>query len=177
LYECFIKFHVNSLTKEITAMHSQLAYVLAPDSYDAPAASSEPTVFDEVRVQGRVGGGDPAHRTSAGIRGLMLAVLEDGIRSFLSTSRTRRDEAEAWITMRSQNWPFSFENVCQVLGLEPSAVRQALRVMRERNANGARRVRLSRSRPNVRRKGRIRLDRRERRRQQRAPQKAQGGGE
>jgi hypothetical protein len=151
-------------------MHSQFAFALAPDQFEGSAAP-EPTVLDEVRMQGRVGGGAPAQATSAGIRGLMLAVLEDGIRCFLSTSRIRRDEAEAWMVMRAQNWPFSFVNVCQTLGLEPSAVRQALRVMRERN--GTRRTRLSRSRPNVRRKGRIRLDRRERRRQARAKQ-AQG---
>jgi DNA-binding transcriptional ArsR family regulator len=150
-------------------MHSQFAYALAADPFDG-ASAPEPTVVDEVRVLGRVGGGARVQSTSAGIRGLTLAVLEDGIRSFLSTSRTRRDEAEAWMTMREQNWPFSFVNVCMTLGLEPSAVRQALRVMRERN--GTRRVRLSRSRPNVRRKGRIRLDRRDRRRQARARQAA-----
>lgn len=153
-------------------MHSQFAYALGPDHYEAPSAA-EPTVLDEVRVLGRVGGGLPTQATSAGIRGLMLAVLEDGIRSFLSTSRVRRDEAEAWMTMREQNWPFSFVNVCQLLGLEPSAVRQALRIMRERN--GTRRPRLSRSRPNVRRKGRIRLDRRDRSRQARAKAKQASG--
>ena len=134
-------------------MQTQFAYAFYSDQFEGSAAP-EPSVVDEVRVQGRVGGGDPGQRSSAGIRGLMLAVLEDGIRSFLSTSRVRRDEAEAWMTMRPQNWPFSFENVCQFLSLEPSAVRHALRVMRERN--GTKRLRLGRSRPNVRRKGRIR---------------------
>ena len=106
-------------------------------------------------MQGRIGGGDRANSMLAGIKGLMLAVLEDAIQSFLSTNRMRRDEAEAWMTMRMQNWTFSFVNVCLTLGLEPSAVRQALRVMRERNTTQRGRVR--RSRPNVRRKDRIRL--------------------
>jgi hypothetical protein len=136
-------------------MQSQFAYAFAADPFDSPGGL-EPTLLDEVRVQGRVCGGAPSDSASAGIKGLMLAVLEDGIRCFLSTNRIKRDEAEAWMSMRTQNWPFSFVNVCQTLGLEPSAVKQALRVMRERNPT--RRGRIRRSRPNVRRKGRIRLD-------------------
>jgi hypothetical protein len=135
-------------------MHSQFAYAAAADLFGGSAAI-EPTVLDEVRVQGRIGGGDRADSMLAGIKALMLAVLEDGIQSFLSTNRMQREEAEAWMTMRMQNWTFSFVNVCATLGLEPSAVRQALRVMRERNAKQRGRVR--RSRPNVRRKNRIRL--------------------
>ena len=134
-------------------MHSQFAYAAAADPFGGSAAI-EPAVLDEVRVQGRIGGGDRADSMLAGIKGLMLAVLEDAIQSFLSTNRIERDEAEAWMTMRKQNWTFSFVNVCLTLGLEPSAVRQALRVMRERNAKQSGRVR---SRPNVRRKSRIRL--------------------
>jgi len=134
-------------------MHSQFAYAAAADPFGG-AAAIEPAVLDEVRVQGRIGGGDRADSMLAGIKGLMLAVLEDAIQSFLSTNRIERDEAEAWMTMRKQNWTFSFVNVCLTLGLEPSAVRQALRVMRERNAKQSGRVR---SRPNVRRKSRIRL--------------------
>ena len=111
--------------------------------------------------KGRIGGGDRANSTLAGIKGLMLAVLEGAIQSFLSTNRMQRDEVEAWMTMRMQNWPFSFVNVCQTLGLEPSAVRRALRVMRERNTT--QRGRLRRSRPNVR-KDRIRLKERDARR-------------
>ena len=134
-------------------MHSQFAYAAAADPFGGSAAI-EPAVLDEVRVQGRIGGGDRADSMLAGIKALMLAVLEDAIQSFLSTNRIERDEAEAWMTMRKQNWTFSFVNVCLTLGLEPSAVRQALRVMRERNAKQSGRVR---SRPNVRRKSRIRL--------------------
>lgn len=142
-------------------MHSLFAYAAAADLFGGSAAI-EPTVLDEVRVQGRIGGGDRANSTLTGIKGLMLAVLEDAIQSFLSTNRMQRDEAEAWMTMRMQNWAFSFVNVCLTLGLEPSAVRQALRVMRERNTT--QRGRLRRSRPNVRRKDRIRLKERNARR-------------
>ena len=135
-------------------MHSQFAYAAAADLCGGSAVI-EPAVLDEVRVQGRIGGGDRANSTLAGIKGLMLAVLEDAIQSFLCTNRMQRDEAEAWMTMRMQNWTFSFVNVCLTLGLEPSAVRQALRAMRERNTT--QRGQLRRSRPNVRRKSRIRL--------------------
>jgi hypothetical protein len=147
-------------------MQTQFAYAAATDTFEG--GGFEPTVLDEVRAHGRIGGGDRANSTSAGIKGLKLAVLEDGIRSFLSSNRMRRDEAEAWMTMRVHNWPFSFVNVCHTLGLEPTAVRQALRVMRERNPT--RRTRISRSRPNVRRKGRIRPSERRRRSRSTAPQ-------
>ena len=121
-------------------MQSQFAYAAAADLFGGSAAI-EPAVLDEVRVQGRIGGGDRADSMLAGIKGLMLAVLEDAIQCFLSTNRMERDEAEAWMTMRMQNWTFSFVNVCATLGLEPSAVRKALRVMREGNTKQSGRVR------------------------------------
>jgi len=67
-------------------------------------------------------------------RALMLAVLEDAIRSFADERRTRSGrrrrparEAEAWLFADDHAWPFSFVNVCAVLDLSPSAVRTALR--------------------------------------------------
>ena len=116
-------------------------------------AAIEPAVLDEVRVQGRIGGGDRADSMLAGIKGLMLAVLEDAIQSFLSTNRMERDEAEAWMTMRMQHWTFSFVNVCATLGLEPSAVRKRCASCASATRNKA----AGPSRPNVRRKSRIRL--------------------
>lgn len=35
-------------------------------------------------------------------------------------------EAEEWILEEDGDWPFSFENVCEVLGLNPRYVRQGL---------------------------------------------------
>jgi hypothetical protein len=89
---------------------------------------------------------------SAGVRALMLAVLEEAIQSFLSVDIRAREEAERWIANPLARSPFSFTVVCETLGLEPAAARRALHGMRSRN--GGRKT-LSRSRPNVRRVSRL----------------------
>ena len=66
-------------------------------------------------------------------RALMLAVLEDGIRCFQehlqsprSDPRRLAKEAEQWIQVIDYDWLFSFVNVCETLGINPSALRSAL---------------------------------------------------
>src|SRR2546428_10999318 len=78
----------------------------------------------------------------------MLAVREDGIRCFQEHLRTPRSnprllsqQAEAWIRAVDYEWPFSFNNVCETLGIDPSALRAALLAWKakglvEREANG-----------------------------------------
>lgn len=100
-----------------------------------------------------LGGGESRSSQYTGTKALMLAVLEDGIRSYLSPVARIRAEAEYWISSTRARSPFSFPVVCETLGLEADAVRGALRRMRERNV--APRRAISRSRPNVRRTGRI----------------------
>ena len=64
---------------------------------------------------------------------LMLAILEDGINCFqenllaqnVGKSRLFQD-AEEWIIQSDGNWVFSFENVCEALGINPAYVRQGL---------------------------------------------------
>jgi hypothetical protein len=70
---------------------------------------------------------------------LMLAVLEDAIKCFqnkvLARSRRREklfEESEAWILARDRDWFFSFENICEVLGINPAYVRQGLLGWQER---------------------------------------------
>ncbi len=69
----------------------------------------------------------------SGEKALMLAVLEDGIRCFQEHLRNPRSnprllsqEAEAWIRAIDYEWPFSFNNVCETLGIDPEALRAAL---------------------------------------------------
>ena len=69
----------------------------------------------------------------SGEKALMLAVLEDGIRCFQEHLRNPRSnprllskEAEEWIRSDDYDWPFSFNNVCETLGVEPTALRGAL---------------------------------------------------
>ena len=69
----------------------------------------------------------------SGEKALMLAVLEDGIRCFQEHLRNARSnprllsqQAEEWIRAVDYEWPFSFNNVCETLGIDPSALRAAL---------------------------------------------------
>ena len=62
---------------------------------------------------------------------LVLALFEDALRSIARhpTARNRREhreylDARAWVQDNDREWPFAFANVCDLLGLEPSAVRQ-----------------------------------------------------
>jgi hypothetical protein len=62
----------------------------------------------------------------------MVAVLEEGIRSYMSGSASVRNEAERWIHGKRQPSVFSFEVVCETLDLNPSAVRKVLADARDR---------------------------------------------
>lgn len=64
---------------------------------------------------------------------LMFAVLEDAIRcyqdNFISRSGKKKrhfEEVEAWMLSEDGDWVFSFENVCEVLGVNPAYIRQGL---------------------------------------------------
>jgi len=67
-------------------------------------------------------------------RTLLLAILEDGIRSFqenlFAASGKRRtifDEANEWIFSDDDAWFCSFVSVCNLLNLEPQYIRRGLR--------------------------------------------------
>jgi hypothetical protein len=64
---------------------------------------------------------------------LMFAVLTDAIECFqeyygANAHRCRRlfTEAEAWISSRDYAWPYSFENICETLNLDPNYLRIGL---------------------------------------------------
>jgi len=64
---------------------------------------------------------------------LMLAVLEEAIATFqrhvLSDNRRSQrlvEEVEAWTSGVDIDWPFSFENVCASLDLEPEYLRAGM---------------------------------------------------
>jgi hypothetical protein len=98
-------------------------------------------------------GGEPRHGQLTGTKALMLAVLEDGIRSYLSASRGVSQEAEYWVHSEKRRSPFSFVVVCEMLGLDAGAVRAALKRMREQRVSPRKAV--PRARPNVRVAGRV----------------------
>jgi hypothetical protein len=83
----------------------------------------------------------------SGEKALMLAVLEDGIRCFQEHLRNPRlnprllsEQAEEWIRAEDWDWPFSFNNVCDTLGLDPAALRTALLQWKARMTAAARRA-------------------------------------
>ena len=69
-----------------------------------------------------------------GERRLMLAVLEDAVDCYRKhvVARDHRGhqlfmDAETWIDAPDSNWLFSFQNICDVLGLESEYLRAGLR--------------------------------------------------
>ncbi len=64
---------------------------------------------------------------------LMHAILEEAIKTFrlYVSTKSRREQrlfldAELWIMTRNDDALFSFENICEVLGLDPDFVRSGL---------------------------------------------------
>lgn len=76
----------------------------------------------------------PAHVSdTSGARALMLAVLEDAVRCIENGRWQRRfrarrlaAEAGAWVRCDRADWPFSFRNVCEALGIDADAMRRRL---------------------------------------------------
>lgn len=86
----------------------------------------------------------------AGERALRRAVLEDALRCFqkqfvTNGRRAQRlaREAEEWFFMDDFHWPFSFVNICAVLGLDPAYIRFKLKRWRERVLTEQQRTRQS----------------------------------
>lgn len=73
-----------------------------------------------------------------GEKRLILSVLEDGIECFMkyvdaSTNKGQRlfRDAEEWINLRDKQWIFSFDNVCDMLDIDPDYMRRGLREWKE----------------------------------------------
>lgn len=83
-------------------------------------------------------------------RALRAAVLIDAVRCLLGTpggcERGVRKAAYRWVMSRDAESPFSFENVCDSLGFDPSRLRHVL-VPASYQANGALRLNIRRRRP------------------------------
>jgi len=99
-------------------------------------------------------GGKCSAEPVVGVRALMLALLEDAIRAYLGPVDRNHEEAALWIANSRRGWVFAFPVVCETLGLEPSAVRVALRRL---HAHSPRALAATRSRPNARRQAGLRM--------------------
>jgi len=69
---------------------------------------------------------------------LMLAILDDAVTCFKKYSSAQKpkekalfQEAEEWIIEKESDWAFSFENICESLGLNPDYVRKGLMQWKE----------------------------------------------
>ncbi len=67
-------------------------------------------------------------------RRLMLAVLQDAVECYqkFALSRTPQGrnefrEARDWIASTDQGWAYSYENICDVLGIDSAYIRRGLR--------------------------------------------------
>jgi hypothetical protein len=74
-------------------------------------------------------------------KSLLAAILEDAVQEYRKYSRaydangkSRFREVEEWFMGRDNEWVFSFENVCELLGLDPEYVRGRLREDQVRSA-------------------------------------------
>ncbi len=63
-------------------------------------------------------------RPSTPHRSLMVAVLRAAIED--ARDSAERTSAMAWVTSTDRLWPFSFENICEALDMDPGEVRRQL---------------------------------------------------
>ena len=73
-------------------------------------------------------------------KALMLAVLEDGVRTFqeniIAESGKKRalwEEARQWLFVDGAEHVFSFNSICSTLGLEPGYIRRGLKRWEEQS--------------------------------------------
>ena len=66
-------------------------------------------------------------------KSLLIAILQDAIHDYRKYCRARDlegkehfREAQKWIMAGGNNWIFSFNNICELLGLDPDYVRRGL---------------------------------------------------
>ena len=80
-----------------------------------------------------------------GEKRLILSVLEDAVECFMkcidsSTSKGQRlfRDADEWIALEDKHWVFSFDNVCDMLDINPDYMRRGLRQWKERKIEALR---------------------------------------
>jgi hypothetical protein len=95
-----------------------------------------PWVPDAV-LPAQVSGGVRWDADTSGPRALMLAVLVDAVRCIENGrwqhrfgARRLAAEAEAWVRSDRADWPFSFLNICEALGIDVDAMRRRLVIRR-----------------------------------------------
>jgi hypothetical protein len=66
-------------------------------------------------------------------KSLLAAILEDAVQEYRKyngahdpKSKSRFNEVEEWFNRKDKEWIFSFDNVCEMLGLDPEYIRRRL---------------------------------------------------
>jgi hypothetical protein len=87
-----------------------------------------------------------------GEKRLILSVLEDAVECFMKciespTSKGQRlfRDADEWITLEDKHWVFSFDNVCDMLDINPEYMRRGLKQWKERKVESIERAALARA--------------------------------
>ena len=82
-----------------------------------------------------------------GEKRLILSVLEDAIECFMkcmdsATNKGQRlyREADEWIALEDKHWVFSFDNVCDMLDINPEYMRRGLRDWKVRKVEAMQRA-------------------------------------
>jgi len=126
-------------------------------SHGAPLPEAERTLIGEFDMTSSDESGLLPAQMSVGVRwdadtsgplALMLAMLADAVQC-IEQGRRRRGfraqrlaaDAEAWVRSNRRDWPFSFLNVCEMLGFDAHALRTRLFTIRD-DASDVRRVRV-----------------------------------
>ena len=119
-------------------MYARLGITCQPQPFQL--LTRAPFLCDSGAVHPDIFFGPPVSACS--LRGefaLMYAVLEDALRcfrdQFVSEGRHAQRlgrEAEEWFFSEDHHWPFSFVNICAVLGLDPEYIRLGLERWRQR---------------------------------------------
>lgn len=81
--------------------------------------------------------GEQRELTASPRNRLMLAVLEEalvsyqrGLNSPRAEQRRQFHEVDRWVASEDTDWPFSFENVCGCLRIDPDYIRMGLRSLK-----------------------------------------------
>lgn len=82
-----------------------------------------------------------------GEKRLILSVLEDAVECFMKcidspTNKGQRlfRDADEWISLEDKQWVFSFDNVCDMLDINPEYMRRGLKQWKERRIAAIQRV-------------------------------------
>ena len=70
---------------------------------------------------------EPANRLMLAILEEALATFQRGLNSPVPEQRRRFHEVDDWVASADTDWPFSFENVCAALMMDPDYIRGGLK--------------------------------------------------